>query len=1158
MHMACFVLFPIWLAVACTSTSADKDKESEVVDENSANAENNYGNNQGYNNQSYNNQAYNAQGYNDQGYNNQGYNNQGYNNQGYNNQGYNNQGYNDQASGQSYDGTSGTTANYPSNNAGQYQDYQGNNNFDATATAPVTNQSLMENEGYVVEEENNIAYAANNGQTYNVAPNLEDGSAEINTAESETTSSLDATAVEQGHEESSDTMPMIISDSRGDVLPMVAELSWVGYDYRPEEAVVRVEMITKGAPKYALFRTENQHKQFELVVRLYQTRFGGRVSRDIDASEFPTPVSYIRVFRHYTEQSSDVIITLRELPSIRLYAKEGNLLMTFGIPDKYYGNQSVQPLKLEYAENMAEDSEAYVEFFVASDLPKGTSPLDVSDGVFETVGSMDGLQIYDVVSNNALNYSSQGLPEQNFNNIPVIEQEQRYNYNNAPNSSPPSQPSNGSSQSYRHIPYQGSCDTRFCGKNQAKLYPGLWVQRSGILGAIAQNNAAPQNDNNPYYGANNANAGNAGATNPSENLFGNNAAGTGYEGSNNAAQSQSANATANYSSDYVDVSSEEEAGYDNKEVAVGSSMQDEPIQPVTLEFQDAKLTDVLKILAAENNLNFIYDHQKYSSQRVSMSLKNVSWQVALDAVLNLHGLGFSPIGGKNSRVIKIDQAAQAVVKPKGTIGPDRELLLIRLSYIEAEEANTIVQTFIQDASSGATGGTGGGSGAGGGGGGGAGGAAATASSGSVPESVFKSAVDQRTNTLIIEAIPSILSRVKALIERLDTQTPQVQITARIVEVQKSSTDSFGISWGKAFNASAATGVDLGALGIAGVNGDFAVQAPSNQGVASLGFSLDTLTSVNAIKMALEWQETHANARILQDTSVTVLDNNTASIESGFQDTITYGGGSGGQGGTKDISYTLSLQVTPQVTSDGSVNLEVSVQSDDPVDNAGTNRKATKSVTTNLIRASGETAAIAGVYTHTESSGSQNVPLFSHIPIIGWLFKQAEDSRVKREIVIFITPTIINLTSLSNNGTLASNENYNNYNYNNYQNSGENNYSYDQNVNANYSYNQNTNANYSYNQNAGYNNSQSTNEESNYNQSNEYGYEDEGGYDSESNEYDDYYSNSYNEDNFSNNSSNQNDSGNQGNNYSYEQGADQGYSDDSNNSSEYNNSEYENY
>ena len=535
-----------------------------------------------------------------------------------------------------------------------------------------------------------------------------------------------------------------------------------------------------------------------------------------------------------------------------------------------------------------------------------------------------------------------------------------------------------------------------------------------------------------------------------------------------------------YIEEYVDDTYEDAEGYGSQEEAFFHEATEVPVHPVTLEFQDARLTDILQILGEENGVNFIYDHQAHSGKRVTMTLKNVSWESALRAVLEVHGLGFTKLHGG---VVKIEAAQE---RERRRIYASHQLLLTRLSYMKASDANTIVSEFLK---------------------------------GTIVEGAPepKIQVDERTNTLIVEAPAEALSRVKALVERLDTQTPQVKIDARIVEVQTNKAEQYGIQWGAPVAGSPPTGLNVGSLPI-NVGSNFAVQAPAQSQVGSLTFRLSPLTSVQEVMMQLQWEERHIGTRILQNTSTIVLNNETATIESGLEDNFEPLV-EGSEGMT--VSYLLKMTVEPQVTSDGSVSMKVAVESDDPVDNAGTNRKSTKKVETHLIRASGETAAIGGIKTSTKVKGSVAMPYLSQIPIIGWLFKNSSETLDQREIIILITPTVLNLDEMRGGASVASTVGDDDYGYNNYNNyGGSENYNLNQDYENNYGYNEQANQGYGEQGNQGYNNDYAENQ--GYNQDyNNQGYDNyadnynqEGSYsENASSNYDDYYNdesyNSYN-------------------------------------------------
>ena len=388
MSLSCLWLF------SCASSSDEQTPLEEPVEEGYEQGAVNYGDQSAneveeYEGQGYSNEGgYEGQGgYEDQGYSNQGgYGGQGYVNQegyegqgeGYANQSYNqsynqnyNQNYNNYnvpnnyAGGESY----GEVIAYSEEEEAPYEDEAPYNNeelsFDASETAPVTAAELQ---GYDSGEE-----VTGNG-----------------------TGELSETTMSDGAMRPGDPVSLAAGTEEGGMGGMVtvieppAQLTWVGYDYRPEEGVVRIEMLTEGTPQYSLFRTQNELLP-EIVIRFHRTTFEGRISRDIDASEFISPISYIRVFSNSLTQSADIILTLREMIPMRLYAKEGNLLATFSIPEKYYGNSTVAAAEKAYAQPL--QGPLVAEFLASTQLPQGFDPYDIAGDVFSDVPEDGGVEV---------------------------------------------------------------------------------------------------------------------------------------------------------------------------------------------------------------------------------------------------------------------------------------------------------------------------------------------------------------------------------------------------------------------------------------------------------------------------------------------------------------------------------------------------------------------------------------------------------------------------------------------------------------------------------------------------------------------------------------------------------------------------------------------
>lgn len=1065
------------VALASCKSSGDKAAESPVNSAGSANNygnnyannygnnyANNYGNNYAGNNYASNDggqsdgyQAY--QGQNDQGQSNYSQNYQAY--QGeytgsqnessdayYDDQSYGGDTYANQynaAQNYGYQGEQNYEDYYQNSGQGNYQEYEQDlesEQFNARATAPVTEEDFI---NQYAPNDQGVDVANNRGgittnQTPTVAGEL--------TIPSETP--LSGPAGDPGEMYTSVNPEEYIEVSADDDALYSARLVWVGYDYRLDEGVVRVEMVTEGTPKFALFQTtRNSHRDLgfrEMVVRFYQTTLRGKLTRAIDATEFLSPVSYVRMYAYPSGGFTDVVITLREVSPLKLYANQGNLLATFSLPEKYLlkhykesgdglggsaSSDDTSDSDIVMAEDMTDSygptSRLLAQFYSTSELPLGYVAPDPAGDAFSEAPS-DGGEPASMEDGNVINYSFESDQESQEQPLQDDQQDDPYDQPNSQSNDTdlftPNEVPATNSFHYSSSPnvlgdagagVEGAEGRQVGGRHFiTEVIEELYVQ------AVAQNSALNAGQSEDLLGIQNP----ATDLQPSQST-------TPQSPSNPANSVNNAMDNAmNSSMEGSDITTEpnnagqyDEPGFTSYEAA--SMEEAEQIaHPVNFEFRNAKLSDVIDILGAENNINFVYDFDSFKQKVITMQLTNVSWTHALQAVLNVYDLGYIRLSGG---VIKILPASK-ILKAKSVA--KTRLLIIRLSYMKAEDAEQIINAFLRK--------DGGSISVGGAEGAGAEGGAAVEASSIVSDNVNIS-IDSRTNSLIIEAPDSDLAKMKTLVERLDTQTPQVKIDARIIQVENSSSNAYGIDWGLPFGADTSS-LNLGSLPLK-FGSKFAISAPGDGGLGSLNLRLSSFMNVDEINMQLQWEEKYLDTRVLQNTSAIVLNNKEAVIESGTVDTITWQGTATQQGGTTEVTYLLRLGVTPQVTSDGSVSMEVSVESDDPVDVEGRTRKSTKKVTTHLLRASGETASIGGIYTNSITDGFTAFPYLHKMPILGWLFRNHAKGIDKKEIVILLTPTILNLNEQSKSSASIASVNGNDYNYNSYSYGNNANYSY---------------------------------------------------------------------------------------------------------------------
>ncbi len=405
--------------------------------------------------------------------------------------------------------------------------------------------------------------------------------------------------------------------------------------------------------------------------------------------------------------------------------------------------------------------------------------------------------------------------------------------------------------------------------------------------------------------------------------------------------------------------------------AIGQTERQYTGEPLTLNLKDADIKDTLQKFSELTNLNIVLDPDVRGT--VTVSLTDIPWDQALELILKINGLGYVLEGN----VMRIAGTQKLASEETG-----------RQSLLKAQENNRPTKTVIQKLSY-AT----------------ADAAAATAKKVmSARGDIF---VDSRSNLLIIRELPEYLPTVLDLIKSLDTAVPQVMIEARIVEATRTFSRKLGIAWG--FNAIAdqTTGNTTGM--IFPNNGTVAgnVSLPNGNEIlrATVGNVLDTFR----LDMALSAAEARGLVKIVSSPKILTQTNKSASVQSGFQipvqttvnntTTVLY------------IDATLRLDVTPQITAEGTVILDIKIQRREPA--PGTNVTGgqnvpliTRDATTTLMVRDGGTGMIAGIFKLTANDGQNMIPGLWKIPLLGGLFRSKTTSEETDELMIFITPRIM--------------------------------------------------------------------------------------------------------------------------------------------------------
>ena len=437
-----------------------------------------------------------------------------------------------------------------------------------------------------------------------------------------------------------------------------------------------------------------------------------------------------------------------------------------------------------------------------------------------------------------------------------------------------------------------------------------------------------------------------------------------------------------------------------KDLADAPALQSEPVQspfqdqrPISLNFQNVEITTLLQVFAEFTGLNLVATDSVKG--QVTVRLTDVPWPQALQIVLQSKGLASRQDGrvlwvapqGEWAQREKIQLETQAALEAVSPV----QMMSMRLQYARATDVAQRLQ------------------GAGSGGGGGR----WLSSRGSV-------LAEPRTNQLFISDLPQRLAEVQKLLAQLDIPVRQVLIEARIVEAD----DQFGQSLGVRLGAGLAVPLRLNqrantlALGAsnaktgAGVVTGSQVDLPAGSAgqtlntPASFAVSLFNAAADRFINVEISALEADGRGKVVSRPRVVTADQTKALIEQGTE--LPYQTASAS--GATSITFrkaNLKLEVTPQITPDGSVVLEVDVNRDSvgQVTPAGFAIN-TKHVKTQVRVEDGGTVVLGGIYEETDRNNEAKVPGLGDVPGLGWLFKNRDQAQRKSELLIFLTPRVM--------------------------------------------------------------------------------------------------------------------------------------------------------
>ena len=439
-------------------------------------------------------------------------------------------------------------------------------------------------------------------------------------------------------------------------------------------------------------------------------------------------------------------------------------------------------------------------------------------------------------------------------------------------------------------------------------------------------------------------------------------------------------------------------------------------EALSMEFQDVEIRSVLDILAQFTEMNIVASDSVAGN--ITLRLINVPWDQALDIILKSKNLGKRENGNvilvapstelaeQEARELEAQQAVESYAPLRTEY--------IRLSYAKAADVLTLISQ-----------------------GSGSSGSSGTGNANSVDNNTLLSnrgtvTVDERTNTLIIKDVAESIENIHKLIGKIDIPVRQVMIEARIVSATDSFSKEIGVRWGILSNGAAnnrnllvggsnQTLWDLKDFDVetTTVNGQtvsypkYDISRPDNLnvdlGVANpAGRIAFGLLSMSDVMLDLELSALQADNRgeVISTPKILTADKQTVKVSSGTQ--IPYQEASASGATTTSFKEAaLSLEATPNITPDGKIGLQLLITNGTPTIINNQVAIAEDSISTNVIVEDGQTVVLGGVFKNRKSNGVDKVPFLGDLPYVGRAFRKDVRNNAKEELLIFVTPKLIN-------------------------------------------------------------------------------------------------------------------------------------------------------
>lgn len=415
-------------------------------------------------------------------------------------------------------------------------------------------------------------------------------------------------------------------------------------------------------------------------------------------------------------------------------------------------------------------------------------------------------------------------------------------------------------------------------------------------------------------------------------------------------------------------------------------------KPISLNFQDIPVRTVLQLIADFNNLNLVTTDSV--SGNITLRLDGVPWEQALDIILKVRGLDKR----LDNNILLVAPADEIATREKQQLESRNQVADLAPLYTEYLQINYAKASEVA--------------------------ALLSSQSTKLLSSRGAVSVDERTNVLVVKDTAEVISNIKRMLDILDIPVKQVVIEARMVTIDDGFDEALGVRWGVTKNdghGNSTSGTIEGNDASGNNNGTSAITRPTKDerlnvnlpvtnAAGTLAFQVARLADGTLLDLELSALEKESKAEIIASPRVTTANQKPALIEQGTEIPYVESSSSGATSVTFKKAV-LSLKVTPQITPDNRVILDLTVTQDTKGETVptGTGDAVSinaQSITTQVLVNNGETLVLGGIYQQTIKSDVTKVPLLGDIPGLGALFRKTTSENKKRELLIFVTPKIV--------------------------------------------------------------------------------------------------------------------------------------------------------